>query len=306
MQRKAVLITGAHRSGTTWVGKVCALSPGVGYMHEPFNVLYPNCSCGASFDRWFTYIHAGNEPLYVKHFDHLFQWRYSFFSRIVKARSWDHVLKVAKHSTSHAWYKMGQKRIIMKDPIALFSVEWLYRNFNTQPVIMIRHPAAFAYSLIRKNWHFPFQDLVHQTALMEDYLSSFADEISGAVDSPGTILDQACLIWKLFYHVVTIYRHRHPDWLCVRHEDISNDPDSYFRDIFSSLNLTWSAAVSRAISSSTSEQNVIMPSQARESLKRASKSNIKYWKKCFTQSEQKMIRQKTEAIATTYYGDADW
>ena len=36
---RPILVTGAHRSGTTWVGKMLALAPGVGYVHEPFSPL---------------------------------------------------------------------------------------------------------------------------------------------------------------------------------------------------------------------------------------------------------------------------
>ena len=38
---KPILVTGAHRSGTTWVGKMLALAPGVAYVHEPFNPRTP-------------------------------------------------------------------------------------------------------------------------------------------------------------------------------------------------------------------------------------------------------------------------
>ena len=37
---RPILVTGAHRSGTTWVGKMLALAPGVAYVHEPFNPLH--------------------------------------------------------------------------------------------------------------------------------------------------------------------------------------------------------------------------------------------------------------------------
>lgn len=38
MRKLPILITGAHRSGTTWLGKIVSLSNGVRYIHEPFNV----------------------------------------------------------------------------------------------------------------------------------------------------------------------------------------------------------------------------------------------------------------------------
>ena len=42
---KPILVTGAHRSGTTWAGKMLVLAPGVAYLHEPFS---PHTSNGLS------------------------------------------------------------------------------------------------------------------------------------------------------------------------------------------------------------------------------------------------------------------
>jgi hypothetical protein len=36
-KRHPILVTGTPRSGTTWVGKIIATSPSVGYIKEPFN-----------------------------------------------------------------------------------------------------------------------------------------------------------------------------------------------------------------------------------------------------------------------------
>ena len=61
---KPILVTGAHRSGTTWVGKMLALAPGVAYIHEPFS---PRTAAGlspAGFDRYFTVVTEENEARY--------------------------------------------------------------------------------------------------------------------------------------------------------------------------------------------------------------------------------------------------
>src|SRR6476620_4378035 len=41
---RPIVVTGTHRSGTTWVGEMIATSPQVAYVHEPFNYpLWPQC-----------------------------------------------------------------------------------------------------------------------------------------------------------------------------------------------------------------------------------------------------------------------
>ena len=37
---RPILVTGAHRSGTTWVGKMLSTEDGVAYISEPLNVLH--------------------------------------------------------------------------------------------------------------------------------------------------------------------------------------------------------------------------------------------------------------------------
>lgn len=54
--KKPILVTGSHRSGSTWVGRMLALSPSVGYIHEPFNIRHRHGICKAHFEYWFQYI----------------------------------------------------------------------------------------------------------------------------------------------------------------------------------------------------------------------------------------------------------
>ena len=65
-KNKPILITGCHRSGTTWIGKTIAYSNNIIYIGEPFN---PNLSkrggiCGFKFKNWFEYISEENQDQY--------------------------------------------------------------------------------------------------------------------------------------------------------------------------------------------------------------------------------------------------
>jgi len=66
--KKPILITGSHRSGTTWVGRMLAEAPSVFYIHEPFSVTDPPSRgiCNAEFKHWFTYITPENESYYYE------------------------------------------------------------------------------------------------------------------------------------------------------------------------------------------------------------------------------------------------
>ena len=62
---RPILVTGAHRSGTTWIGKMLALAPGVGYIHEPFSPATAPGISSAAFDVYFICIIVENEVRYL-------------------------------------------------------------------------------------------------------------------------------------------------------------------------------------------------------------------------------------------------
>ena len=53
---RPILVTGAPRSGTTWVGRMLTLAPGVGYIHEPFNPTTDAGISGRPVARFFEYV----------------------------------------------------------------------------------------------------------------------------------------------------------------------------------------------------------------------------------------------------------
>jgi hypothetical protein len=109
----------------------------------------------------------------------------------------------------------------MKDPIALFSAPWLARTFNADVVVLIRHPAAVVSSLVRLDWIFYFPYLLEQPELMRDWLAPFAEEIRRFAASPQPLLEQGILLWRIMHHVIFRYQQEHPEWIFLRHEDLS-------------------------------------------------------------------------------------
>jgi len=68
-----ILVTGSHRSGSTWIGQVMSHSINLHYIHEPFN---PNRQSPyidpGLFKYWFTEINSDNQKMYVAAFNKLF------------------------------------------------------------------------------------------------------------------------------------------------------------------------------------------------------------------------------------------
>ncbi|MEJ2758147.1 MAG: glycosyltransferase family 2 protein [Anaerolineales bacterium] len=58
-----ILVTGVHRSSTTWVGKMLTANKQYVYISEPLNVLHRRGIMRQPVDHWYTYINQANEDL---------------------------------------------------------------------------------------------------------------------------------------------------------------------------------------------------------------------------------------------------
>ena len=213
---------------------------------------------------------------------------------------------IFREFTKFMIFRLLKYRPLIKDPLALFSAEWLVNRFNMQVIFLIRHPAAFAGSLKHARWPHPFGHFLQQPLLMRDHLSAYKDEIEKFTHSKQDIVEQAILLWKIFYGTALNFMHQQKDWLFVRHEDISLDPVARFRDIFQRVNLTFSRRVEKVVIRHSCPERQGTPSDERFSVERNSKANIWNWKKRLTASEIDRIRIGVEEISDAFYCDEDW
>ena len=304
MQRP-ILVTGAHRSGTTWVGTMLSLSPRIGHIHEPFSPITPPGISSAPFDRFFLYVTEENEGPYVEPLRRTLEFRYAVRPQVRAISSPRDVARSVRDLASFAASRARRSRPLLKDPIAVFSSEWLARRFGAQPIVLIRHPAAFASSLKRLGWTHDFRGLLDQPLLLRDYLGPYEDEIRAAAERPPDGIDQAILLWRLIYHTVGTFRERHPDWTFVRHEDLSLDPVAGFESLFAALGVEIDDGIRRSIAGHSAAGN---PTELREThdVRLDSAANVRSWRKRLTEDEVERIRSGTADVAPAFYSEDDW
>ena len=303
--QKPILVTGAHRSGTTWAGKMISTAGNVGYIHEPFNI---NERIGVSpntFKYWFTHIDGKGTQDYYDTFGDILSFRYPFTQNLARLRSARCLAKLIRDQGLSTYHRFRMDRPLMKDPIAFFSSEWLAENFNMDVLVLIRHPAAFCSSLKLMNWTFDFNNFINQPRLMEKYLFLFNEEISDFARNQADIVDQGILLWNCIHHTVAMYQERHPDWLFVRHEDLSLNPCHQFRLLYVKLNLEFTPKARRAVERSSGIHNPIEQTPGQE-FQRNSRKSINNWKRLLSRSEIDKIRAKTADVSTQYYDASEW
>lgn len=302
---KPILITGSHRSGSTWVGRMIAKSPLVGYIHEPFNIKHRPGICRAHFDYWFTYLCDDNALLYRDDLASCLTFRYQLSEELKAVRNPKDIARLLRDYVIFTSYRTLKKRALMKDPIAVFSTEWLTREFNMDVIVLIRHPAAFAGSLKKANWSYPFSHFLQQPLLIKHYLEEFEDQIKEFAREHKDIIDQAILLWNLIHYMILKYKEKHPNWMFIKHEELSADPIYGFSKIFHALQLPYSKQVQNKIMKFSSSKNSTEPHNL-ANIKRNSKANIKNWKYRLSEVEIERIQEGTNNISNRFYDESDW
>lgn len=300
-----ILVTGTHRSGTTWVGKMLAADALTAYISEPLNVLHRPGVFHTKVTHWYQYICEENEHEYLPAFQELLEFDYHLWDEIRSIRSRRDFLRMGRDFLIFYNGLMRGLRPLLKDPFAVFSTPWFAKRLDCKVVITVRHPAAFASSLKRLDWPFDFRDLLDQPLLMRDHLQDCREEMESM--RTDDVIGQSALLWKLIYRSVHATSELHPEFIVLRHEDLSRDPVSGYRDLYRSLDLEFTSRVEKIILNSSSSENPVELSKKKvHGYKLDSRANVDVWKKRLLVEEIDRIREITGEISSLYYSDAEW
>lgn len=302
-----ILVTGSPRSGTTFVGKMLSLPRTVGYIHEPFN---PQVGINSN-PIAFPYVSATRpKPAYQAMVNDLLAGRsqYRHPTTEPSRRLYKRLAKQWLKSRYAVQYKLVThnplvKRYLIKDPHACFLAEWLQRDFAIQTVVLWRHPAAVVASHQRLNWPFSLSSFQNQTDLIAQQLPDFK-HLNGA---KMTAIERWSYLWLGCYRVLDRFAAANPSMLVVRHEDLSNQPDRHFKQLYDKLDLDYSAKIKNAITAHTSAANPVAPTDnAAHVLHRDSRANIKRWHDLLDAKEIATVKRITGDLAKKYYPASDW
>jgi hypothetical protein len=272
---------------------------------EPFNLNARRGVRQAPFRYWFTYVTDANAAEFREPLERMLAWRYSVAAELPTLRSPKDLARMVRDR----WVTSSNRRAhavpLSKDPIAVFSAEWMSDTFGMDAIVLIRHPAAFCHSIVKQGWWHPFDHFTAQPAMMRDLLADHAEEIERFARTPQPLLDQAVLLWTLIHEHIARMRARRPQWLFLRLEDLSRAPVEGFRDLYERLGLAWSDDVERAVVDSSAEGNPAVTTQA-SSRRRDSRAAISAWKDRLRPEEQAAIKERTDPLWREFYADEDW
>lgn len=303
----SILVTGLHRSGTTWVGRMLALSGQLAYVSEPLNVYHRRGVLDAPVEHWYRYVCAENEGDLLPAFRQTLRLRYHLSRELLSLHSPKDFLRMLRDWGIFAWGHLRSQRPLLKDPFAVFSAEWFAERLGAEVVIVLRHPAAFVSSLKRLGWSFDFNDLLAQPLLMRAWLEPFHKDMEALAGAPADIIAQGCLLWRAIAHTALELKRRHPTFHLLKHEELSLDPMTHFKDLYEQLGLPFTPRVQAGIRRATGAGN---PSEVSRrwiySTRLDSAANLENWKHRLSPEEIARVHDLTADLADELYSDEDW
>lgn len=303
-----IFVTGAHRSGTTWVGQMLGASGEAAYVHEPFNPIIEPGWVASPLPHWYLYVTAENAAEYRHRVEPAFRLRFPVRGRgrsLLRPRS---LAVTAARAMTSASDRLRGRRALVKDPLALFSTEWIVEEFGAVPVVMVRHPAAFASSLLRLGWRFDFHNWLDQRALLADHLGAFEPEMRRFAAAPDAVdlIDEAALMWRAIYSTVAEFQRRHPEWIIVRHEDLAADAVASFGALYPRLGLTWNARASDTVVRLTSGADAEAKPGAIAPAARDSAAIGRLWTSRLPAHDVARLKDAVADVAPVFYTEDDW
>lgn len=295
---KPILLAGAHRSGSTWMGKVIAASPKTRYIHEPFNVGIRHKH--SPIEHWHQAVNDLTPLSKQKEIKAFLAYFYAL-PKSYRMEEWEKVPETySKRDVLWVFRQRMKNRTIIKDPVAIFAAEWIYKAINCDVIVSIRHPAAFVASLKVKNWNTDFNELKNQPEFQHPVLLKYENQIAAAANQQPDIISTGILLWNMIYDMVHYYKQCYEnEWQFVRHEDVSLDPMNTFKTVFKKINLPFSHEVEDYIQKTTQGEGKL-------DIERDAKKNISTWKQRLTKEEIERVKDETKEVWKHFYSENDW
>ena len=305
MSAAPILVTGMPRSGTTWAAHMLAAGKQVAYINEPLNPQHPPGGSpgvlNADVEHRFQYICDDNDQRFAPAYRDLVGLRYRPLAELRRNHTLRDVPRQAHFIRTFAGGRLRQRRVLVADPYAVFSIPWfLGRGF--QVVVMVRSPGATVSSRKRLGWLYNIAELEQQPLLVRDVLGPLGLQTrTDAVGRDAQIIDTGALLWTAIYAAVHSYRDLPGSLQVVRHEDLSREPEAEFGRLYGSLGLEFTAGAAAEIRRSTTAATTEVPVNDPHQVRLDSRANLESWKSRLTDAERERIAELTRGVAQHYY-----
>lgn len=315
---KHIIVAGARRSGTTFLGNLLNCAMESGYVEEPFNKLFGIKSIP---DFWYPYLTEDSMSIELekdlksmfslKHLDFrtsicnpkadYFEVNAGFgqvLSNVFFKKSDEKIFKrisrlLLKSNHYISYLKLRIKRpeiAVWKDPLMSLSLGYLLDYFETKVVFIYRHPAAFYTSMMKQRWALDFDNFSNQEKFVLDH-----DDLLGCLTEPPTVMNLVLSEWLIINSYYIKLQKNRKNCICISHDDLAADPQKWLKKIFSLIDVE---AEIDELKLNTLTQSDIKPKSVKD-VRRNSVKVKEQWKKEIDEGELKIIMEKCGPLYQT-------
>lgn len=230
-----ILVTGVPRSGTTWLARLLAHSPGTSLTgREPMNPRGRQYALGGTLGGWTRLLDPGP--------------RQRFLLRSAY-RGWNPMV-YSKFGTRQGAAAWPGTRMIVKDPYAMLSMPAVAATTGALPVLVYRHPGAVLASYRRVTWQ-PRLDEVAAIASSPEVraLDLALPEVPDA-SNPVTA-EELGIFWSVL-HELALADAVSCGAVVVSHAELATGGEPAGRTLADRLGLAWSPAMSAELTKEAS------------------------------------------------------
>jgi hypothetical protein len=222
-----LLVTGVPRSGTTWLARLLASSPGCAMTgREPMNPRASQFGLGGTLHGW-TRLSAPSPQQ-----RRILRRCYSGWSLRVYSR-------YGVRQFAAPW---PGTRLVVKDPFAMLSTMALGQVTGARPVLIYRHPGAVLASYRRMGWTPDVEEVEH----LDGAAAYHRYSTSGDANEQGDVQAMA-YFWSTLHEFALQDLEAMSQAVVVSHEELAAGGGAALRSLFAACDLAWGATSEQAI-----------------------------------------------------------
>jgi len=305
---KRILVTGAPRSGTTFLGEMINLSKNVLYIWEPFNsnfrkginYYYPYCGDSTNQKKRDYLLEIIKNTLDLKN-----------LRASIKINNEDNFIKslVKKIGLNRTYFRYLRTKtkyfifkydfILIKDPVAIFLSELLISEFDFQVIISVRKPEPIIKSRLNLGWDFDFIWWLSQEDLNKDLLSN---SLYNSENFYEDNIAKAAVHWNIIYNYAHMLKQRYPKNVkIVLQENIQSNPIGEFKSLYNYLGLSFKNSIKEKINRMTNGSRNVIQTKNVAKIKKRNLKTVNEYKGYFKTSDLSIIREITKRTKNLFY-----
>lgn len=284
-----IFVTGNGRSGTSWIGQTLGYAPGVMYFREPCHPALHGHSGEAADRIWSKYVPpAGHGDYFERSLSRAFAGELGNGSR---TRLGDAPRRL-----------LHPPRVVVKEVAAFLSLDWVWRRWQPDVLIIVRHPCAYVSSVQQLGQDQAELERFSALRANEDIQGHLSDALAAHLRNISDPLEATAASWAIRHHINLRLKPSRPPWHVVRYEDLAADPAAQFRGLFERFGLTFDETVAARI-----EENTTSAAPGPFTTSRVSASRIDSWRRKLDPGQVDRVRHVVEPFGLPVYAqEEDW